>query len=129
MRKDCKRDNVKVIARNATLLGFATRVVKRGCWIVFDYEGLSTQCFGRVVGRVTCEGKVYVEVVTMFAGGQIPAIRWIDPDTILECNKSPPCEIFVWICGEWNNPGIILTRLEKIGFPDYLQRRVAENAA
>jgi hypothetical protein len=106
MRTDCTRDNQQVILPNASLLGYSTNRAKRGSWIVF--EGESRLAAGRVVGRVHCEGKTYLEVIVTDAGLTMAYVRWIDPVCVRECYSQPHRRVFEFLMGEWRDPDTIL---------------------
>jgi hypothetical protein len=109
-RADCTRDNRKIPLPRASLLGMGKRFAKRGDWIRAEVSGYPT-C-GRVIGRVTCEGKVFVEVAAL---GSIdsPYVKWLDPAEVRECVSSPPRRIWEWISGDWTDPEAIHARLAK----------------
>jgi len=93
MRTDCKRDNAQIICPNATMLGFGIRHCKRGFWVHFKDEN-DRERVGRAIGRVTCEGKVYIEVATAAENFSSAFIRWADPAKVLEIRRSPPRHVF-----------------------------------
>lgn len=112
MRTDCTRDNVGVKLPRASLLGMGKPVAKRGDWVRFAlWLGASEDTCGRVVGRVTCEGIHYVEVVALLGMHDSPTIRWILPELVAECVTSPPRRIWQFMASDWNAPDV-LARVE-----------------
>jgi hypothetical protein len=122
-RSDCTRDNVAVRLPCASTLGYGLPVSKRGNWVSFvilDHRHSSNRAFGRVVGRVVCEGKTYVEVMRFFpdtcgvgvcwpdTGGV--RVWWVDPVTVKTCYPNPPYESLDFLLGPWTNPDAILRR-------------------
>src|SRR6266576_241951 len=95
MRTDCKRDNVRVICPNASMLGFGTVTCKRGFWIHFTDEN-NSESVGRVIGRVVCEGKVYIEVATANRDFSSVFIRWAIPANVLEIRRAVPSSVFAF---------------------------------
>lgn len=59
-RSDCKRDQGAVKCPNASLPGFGCRNAGPGNWIQYEQDSLCH--VGRVIGRVVCESKIYIEV-------------------------------------------------------------------
>lgn len=110
MRTDCTRDNRATKLPNASHLGFDLWRAKRGNWIRFD-DG-NGEKFGRVIGRVHCERKTYIEVCAMLGCFDCPAIRWIDPASVIQCRSAPPANIFAFITGEWKNPADIIAAID-----------------
>jgi hypothetical protein len=100
-RTDCIRDNRAIPLPNASTLGFGLWKAKRGCWIVYEQSGFK-HC-GRSVGRVTCEGKTYVEVAVISLEHGGAHIRWIDPAEVRTCRRAPPKRTFDFICGDWSD--------------------------
>ena len=107
-RQDCKRDNVRVILPRATRLGFAKQHAKRGFWIYAD-SGFG-QTFGRVLGRVKCEGRIYVEAILLVGGTATPCIRWIAPEDVAESYEHPPRAVLQFIMGDWHDMPSIVDR-------------------
>lgn len=101
MRTDCTRDNRATYLPNASHLGYDLWKAKRGNWVRFKREGMDG-AHGRVIGRVHCEGKTYIEIVALLGNLDIPAIRWIEPSDVIQCRELPPKAIFDFICGDWN---------------------------
>jgi hypothetical protein len=110
MRTDCVRDNVKVFCANVRAVAYSTPWAKRGYWISCDYAG--ARRIGRVIGRITCEGKVYVETVLLATDGQSAYVRWIEPEWIETCVRHSPRELFAFMLGEWTEPADIIARAE-----------------
>ena len=100
-RTDCTRDNVAVYLPNATTLGFGKRKAKRGNWV--EYEVDNHHFVGRIISRVTCEGKVYVEVAQASPAFAHAYIGWIEPAQIRECRENPPRAVFDFFSGDWSN--------------------------
>lgn len=109
-RKDCERDNVMVICPNATLLGFGTRRCKRGNWVVFEQQDLHWT--GRVIGRVRCEGKTYIEVATAAPSMCSVYIRWIEPHEVKEIRPVPPKSVFDFLARDDWNPADVFKAME-----------------
>jgi hypothetical protein len=110
MRTDCTRDNVKVYCTNVRVVACGTPWAKRGHWISCDYSG--ARRIGRVIGRVICEGKIYVETVLLALDGQAAYVAWIEPEWIETCVRHSPREIFAFMLGEWKEPADIIARAE-----------------
>jgi hypothetical protein len=98
MRDDCTIDNRAVIARNATLLGFATNRIKAGTYFVYKAADGSNR-MGRSLGRVSapalCETpriEGYVLAMVWFEMGYC-CERWINPDEIIEAYSEPPTKL------------------------------------
>lgn len=127
MRTDCTRDNRATRLPNASHLGFDLWTAKRGNFVQYDPGAGNAGAFGRVLGRVHCEGKTYVEIIALLGALDCPSVRWIAPESILRCCEVPPRRILEWICGPWNNPADILARVER-GFLDdsYLDSKERE---
>ena len=123
-RTDCTRDNVAVVAPNATLLGFGTRKVKRGNWVVYESSD-GARFVGRVISRVTCEGKVYVEIAQAAENFGYVYIRWIEPEQVKECRASPPRNVFSFFSGSFDDPETIHAQIEYgvSDMPDQLAAR------
>ena len=101
-RTDCTRDNVAVHLPNATSLGFGQPKAKRGNWVMYEID--DHHFVGRVIGRVTCEGTVYVEVAQATLDFSSVHVRWIKPTDIRECRANPPRTVFEFFADEhWNN--------------------------
>ena len=121
-RTDCKRDNVKVYCPNATLLGFGLKHCKRGYWVVYETD--NHKHVGRAIGRVTCEGKVYIELATASESFSSAFIRWVDPLEVREVRRAAPKRVFDFFADDagWQ-PGAIFRALEHgvSDLPDQLQ--------
>jgi hypothetical protein len=91
-RTDCTRDDVRVPCPNATTLGFGLSYCKRGFWV--EYEIDNQHHVGRAIGRVTCEGKVYIEVAQATLAFSTVHIRWIEPAHVREVRRAPPRHVF-----------------------------------
>lgn len=108
-RTDCERDNVAVRLPNATSLGFGLYKAKRGNWVQYEID--NHNFIGRVIGRVLCEGKVFIEVAQASLAFDHAYIRWIRPEDVRECRMNPPKTVFDFFTGEWNNPEDIHAKL------------------
>ncbi len=108
-RPDCTRDNVAVHLPNATSLGFGRRKAKRGNWVQYEVE--NHHFVGRVISRVTCEGKTFVEVAQASPAFAHAYIRWIAAADIRECRDNPPRHVFDFFAGEWSKPEDIHAKL------------------
>lgn len=107
-RTDCTRDNRRVILPNASRIGFAKRYAKRGFWIYAE-SGFGA-AHGRVLGRVQCEGKVYVEALMLIGASLTPCVRWIEPCEIREALAHPPRAILQFIAGDWSDPAALVEK-------------------
>ena len=122
MRTDCTRDRQKTLCRNASTLGEGTIWATPGSWVQYT-ESVETgdgradryRC-GRVVGRVHCEGRTWLEVIALLGAADCPAVRWIDPDSVTVCKHFPPYLEFAFMCGPWDSAESILARVQ-YGFP------------
>jgi hypothetical protein len=115
-RNDCRRDNRATICPNSTTLGYSRYKAKRGSWVMFEWE--ASHRIGRVVGRVHCEGKTYLEVITMDLALRFPYVRWIDPATVRECYDKPARNVWAFMLSDdWSNADKIL-RIVHNGFSD-----------
>lgn len=106
MRK-ARYDMRRVVCRNASLLGSATRIAKPGHWVIFD-QGAGAPTMGRVLGRIAecdqdgadCRG--YLAVIAFYGGHGFCGVRWVNPDDVRECYARPPRAILEWLTGpEW----------------------------
>lgn len=111
MRTDCTRDNRKTFLPCASHLGFDLWNAKRGNWILYRESETSLR-HARVIGGVTCERKRWIEVCAMLGNFDCPAIRWIEPQQVLNCRAAFPREILDFIAGEWKSPADIIARIE-----------------
>lgn len=109
-RTDCTRDNVAVICPNATLLGVGTRKCKRGAWLRYEIDNQSFT--GRVIGRVTCEGKVFIELAQASIDFTHVYIRWIEPGQVREVRHSPPRAVFNFFAQDDWKPEAVFAALE-----------------
>ena len=107
-RSDCTRDNRKTICPNSTGLGFSSNVAKRGNWITWEVDN-HKHC-GRVVGRVHCEGKTYIEVIATGVEFSAAHVRWINPADVRSCYPMPNLDVIAFMTGAWSDPDAILTR-------------------
>ena len=102
-RTDCTRDNHAVRLPNATSLGFGRDTAMRGCWVM--YESNNLWFVGRVICRVQCEGKTYVEVAQASADFSHVYVRWVEPAHIKECRTHPPRRVFEFFGSDnWDRP-------------------------
>lgn len=124
-RTDCERDNVGVICPNATLLGFGERTSKRGKWIAFEQSNI--HAVGRVVGRVTCEGKVYVEVACASQAFCSVFIRWIEPHEVKEIRPVPPSSVFEFFARDDWMPDSVFRAME-YGVSDLKEQLASKSA-
>lgn len=110
-RSDCTRDNTRVPCPNATSLGFGLKYCKRGFWV--EYEQDNQKFVGRAIGRVTCEGKVYIELAVASLGFSAAFVRWINPADVREVRRAPPRHVFNFFAdtGGWQ-PEPIFRALE-----------------
>lgn len=109
-RTDCTRDNVAVYLPNATMLGFGQKKAKRGNWVRYEID--NHFFVGRVIGRVTCEGEVFVEVAQATLGFSAAHVRWIKPYDVRECRAKPPRAVFDFFAEEWTSAEEIHAKLE-----------------
>lgn len=107
-RTDCKRDNVRVIAPRSSRLGYSRHYTSRGFWILG--ESSLGQQYGRVLGRVRCEGEVYVEAMMLCGAAMNPVLRWLDPADIRESYAEPPRAVLQWIMGDWSDPAALVDK-------------------
>ena len=122
-RTDCERNNRAVPVPNVfKYSGISLGRAKRGHWITWQSEG-SEHC-GRVVGRVTCEGTIYVEVMALSYGANSAYVRWIDPNNVTSCQAVPPTEIFRFLCGDWTDAHAILTRASQGFVSDTMKKEI-----
>lgn len=115
-REDCTRDNKRTILPNSSLLGYSTNVAKRGCCLVYDHR--EQRVWARVVGRVHCEGKTYIEVIKTDPAFTMAYVDWIDPATVQACYAAPHRQVINFLIGEWKDPDLIL-RTAANGFAGY----------
>ncbi len=110
-RTDCKRDDVKVICPTAILIGFGIRHCKRGFWVQYEID--NQHFVGRSIGRVTCEGTIYIEVAQASNNFSSAFIRWVKPEDVREIRRSPPRKVFDFFAdkGGWY-PEAIFRALE-----------------
>ena len=101
-RTDCVRDNRAVPLPAVSCIGYSVPRAKRGYWVRYSKQAGT---YGRVIGRVRCEGKTYVEVITWRGH-----VRWIEPGDILDCHANPPWITLEFMLGKWTNPDKILRR-------------------
>ncbi len=106
-RTDCTRDNVGVPLPNASFSCGGLGRAKRGNWVQFEID--SHHNAGRVVGRVQCEGKTYVEVIRTDSAMQMAYVNWIEPAAIRACYAAPHVRVMAFLAGEWSDPDKILT--------------------
>jgi hypothetical protein len=111
MRTDCTRDNRATICVNSTLLGASTNKAKRGSWIHYEQDGYHHAA--RVVGRVHCEGKTYLEVIAMDTAFTVAYVRWIDPACVRACYNGPHARLVAFMVGEWKDPDALLARVHE----------------
>ncbi len=97
-RPDCKRDNVKVICRGASLLGFGRLFCKRGNWVVYEID--NNKFVGRSLGRVTCEGITYIEVAQASESFSSVFIRWVKPEDVREVRPTSPKRVLEFFAVE-----------------------------
>ena len=110
-RTDCIRDNVKVICPGANLIGFGMKHCKRGYWLRYESDNYSH--IGRAIGRVTCEGKIYIEAAIASQDFSSAYIRWIDPAEVREVRRAAPKHVFNFFADDagWQ-PNAIFRALE-----------------
>jgi hypothetical protein len=107
-RTDCTRDNRRTICPNSRHFGSSSNVAKRGCWIMYEIDNYHHA--GRVVGRVHCEGKTYLEIISVDVAMTYACVRWIDPACVYQCYPSPHTRLIEFMVGEWTDAEIILHR-------------------
>ena len=118
-RTDCTRDNQAMICPNSSYLGFSTRTAKRGSWVTYTaYNGRHA---ARVIGRVTCERKTYLEVITTDTALTMAYVRWIDPADVTECYAAPRRKVLEFMMGPWDHAETIL-KTAAAGFADFPSR-------
>jgi hypothetical protein len=126
-RPDCLRDNVRVFLPFATTLGYAKQHARRGDWLTC--KGPEHVQYARVVGRVRCEGKTYIEAVMLYGAGMSPILRWIAPEDVRECREIPPREVMAFMFGEWEDMPAILDRIAGGFLPEESKRSAAKAVA
>ena len=109
-RNDCTRDNVKVSCPNASTLGFGRSFAKRGHWLEYEIDNI--KCIGRAIGRVICEGKIYIEVAQASLSFSCVHVRWINPGDVRESRRNPPRSIFTFLSQETWEPESIFPAME-----------------
>lgn len=105
-RPDCKRDNKAVRLANASRIGFNVATCKRGYWL--HVKGPEGHQYARSLGRVTCEGRAYIEAVMLYGAECSPILRWIAPEDVISCRKAPPRRVLKWIMGDWCDPAALV---------------------
>jgi hypothetical protein len=108
-RTDCERDYVGVRLPNATTLGFGKYYAQPGNWVL--YEQGDYHHVGRVICRVQCEDKIYVEVAAATSDFASVMVRWVKPEEVRECRAEPPRRVFDFFAGDWNSPEEIHAKL------------------
>ena len=109
-RTDCTRDNVAVFLPCATTLGFGKTKAKRGNWILYERD--NHKFIGRVIGRVICEGVVYVEIAKASENFSHVFVGWVKPEEVKECREKPPRAVFAFFAGfEWHSADAIHAKL------------------
>lgn len=106
IRDDCERDVQAVICPNAVHLGYSTNKAKRGSWITYETDDHHRA--GRVVGRVKCEGKTYLEIVTWDTALTFAYVRWIEAHRVRECYNQPHRRVIDFLTGPWDDLDTIL---------------------
>lgn len=114
-RSDCVRDNIGVLLNHLPYISYLSNVVKRGYWVGWNHcEKYTTfSQSGRAIGRVTCEGKVYVEVVEFSPETDIVLIKWILPEDITYCRKTPPTNALNFMQRDFSSAETVLKELEE----------------
>lgn len=112
-RNDCTRDNVKVYCPNATSLGYGRHYCKCGFWV--EYEVDSHKHVGRAIGRVTCEGIVYIELAVATLAFSSAHVRWVKPEDVREVRRAPPRKVFDFFASTdgWD-PELVFKALEYV---------------
>jgi len=87
-RTDCERDNQKVLCLNATLMGVGRRFCKRGNWVTLEID--NQKFIGRSLGRVVCEGVIYIELAQASIYFSSVHIRWVRPEEVREVRPTAP---------------------------------------
>lgn len=112
VRTDCTRDNKETKLPNADTLGFGLWKAKRGNWIVYEQDNHKT--IARVIGRVHCEGKTYIEVVALSEDLTFGFVRWIEPAQVRRCIAKPPRAAVAFLLGDdWQDPDTILKTIHQ----------------
>jgi hypothetical protein len=106
-RTDCKRDKRQTICVNSTWIGHSTKVARPGSWV--HYEVDDHHHVARVVGRVHCEGKTYLEVITTDVAMTMAYVRWIESAMVRACYAGPHHKVMAFLTGEWKDTDAILT--------------------
>ena len=118
-RTDCTRDNRVTLCPNSSHLGFSTNKAKRGSWITFEIDNLHGA--GRVVGRVHCEGKTYIEIIATGIGMHWAGVRWIEPCDVRSCYPAPNDAIMHFFLGDWTDAESILATAARGMLPKYMR--------
>jgi len=126
-RADCVRDNVGVRLPLACFYNGGVTVARRGMWIEVGPTYRGREFLGRVLGRVRCEGRVYVEVIAALGIRCTPCVRWVEAAHITGCLRVPPAAALAFLCGEWRDMPRVVARATD-GIPDEAAR-VARDAA
>jgi hypothetical protein len=110
-RTDCRRDNRVTLLPNSTWLGTSTGKAKRGSWVHYEQDGYHHAA--RVVGRVHCEGKTFLEVIAMDTAMTMAYVRWIEPASVRACYSGPHKRVIDFMTGDWADAEAILTRVSQ----------------
>ena len=105
-RDDCTRDNVATMLPNACTLGFGLYKAKRGNLVQYEIDNVHFA--GRVVGRVHCEGKTYIEVIQFDRLMTMAHVRWIESHAVKRCIPRPHYEVIAFLTGDWSDADAIL---------------------
>jgi hypothetical protein len=110
MNTTLTRDNIRVKCPNASSLGFGQLHCNRGNWVVFEID--DHHQFGRSIGRVICDGKIYIEMAVASTRFDSAYIRWIEPHQVREVRRAPPRAVFNFFAAETWNPKEVFAQLE-----------------
>ena len=99
-RTDCTRDmkQVKLPYSAGNHVGFNTWIVKPGYWFSTEDGGA-----GRMICRVVCEGKDYIEAAIISDDLSSAYIRWIEAKDIRTARRVPPKSVLEFMCrDDWS---------------------------
>jgi hypothetical protein len=102
VRRDCTRDNRITILPNAWKPGGGTVKAQRGSIVCFERDNATGG--GRVIGRVHCEGKTYLEIARWDNMLMHAYVSWIDPACVRECCDKPHTKLLAFLLGDdWHD--------------------------
>lgn len=112
-RTDCTRDRCKQPLPHlvSTALAFQEVEARPGYWVAFEQcDGIS---HGRVIGRVHCEHKTYLEVACLTCDMAAVHVAWVLPCKVRAAYKEPPRNSLGWLlAANFNRPDAIFGDLE-----------------